>query len=487
MISLRSIRSWAVLALASGALTGAVLSPNAAAAAVGPDPLGPLGANPAAAARPPVPPRGADYVPGEVVVGYLPSAGPTLTADIARSMRFRAAPSLGGGAHVLRLPRGMSVTRALTALRRQPGIAYAVPNFIAHIAAARIPGWIPNDPGIAHVRAGWEALQWNFLPGTGVDAPQAWSHLRADRRPGGRGVLVAVLDTGVAYRKWHNYAKSPDFAGTRFVSPYDFVANNPYPLDRDGHGTTVAGVIGEATNNGAGVTGLAYGASIMPVRVLGADGSGDAGTISKGIRYAVTHGARVINLSLEFSMDVTPGDIPDVLSAIEFAHARGVVVVAAAGNEGTAQLAYPARAPAVISVGASTRDRCLAAYSNMGPTLDLVAPGGGDDAALSSDPNCHPLRQLPTIYQMTFLSAAHPRLFALPGGISGTSFAAPHVAATAALIIASGVLGKRPTPDQILGRLEATAQPLGGSQPNPDYGYGLLNAAAATARDRGTG
>ncbi len=292
---------------------------------------------------------------------------------------------------------------------------------------------------------------------------------------------MAILDTGVAYRDWQAFVKSPDFTGTRFVAPYDFVANNRFPLDREGHGTFVAGLVAEATNNGSGLTGLAYGASIMPVRILDADGTGDAATISRGIRYAATHGAQVINLSLEFSLDVTPADIPDIMSAIRFAHRRGVVVVAASGNEGVDQVAYPARAPAVISVGATTRDRCLANYSNEGARLDLVAPGGGDDTSLLSDPSCHSSRTLPDISQLTLVDPSNPRRFGYPLGWYGTSMSSPHVAATAALVIASGVLGRHPTPDEVLARLETTAQPLGGSRPNKYYGWGLLDAGAATS------
>ncbi len=420
----------------------------------------------------------ADYVPNEVVVGYAPGPVAQAAARIRRTMGVRAAaapPSTG--TQVLRLPRGESVPQAIARLRRQPGVAYAVPDYIAHIAGS----WIPNDPGRARRAEGWELLQWNFLPGSGVNAPEAWANLIADGRPGGRGVVVAILDTGVAYRNWHRFRKSPDFGGTRFVDPYDFVANNRFPLDREGHGTFVAGTVAEATNNGFGLTGLAYGATIMPVRVLDANGAGDAATISRGIRYAATHGAQVINLSLEFDITVTSADIPDIVSAIEFAHRRGVVVVAAAGNDSSAEVAYPARARAAISVGATTRDRCLADYSNGGPRLDLVAPGGGDDSSTVQDRNCHPGRGLPDIYQMTFPNPADSRRFGFPGGWYGTSMAAPHVSAAAALVIASGVLGRHPSPDRVLARLEQTAQPLDGSKPNRDYGYGLVDAGAATA------
>ena len=425
----------------------------------------------------------ADYVPGEVVVGYAPQpaqAQATVQANIGRYMGIRqaAVPAPAPQTQVLTLPKGMSVPRALGKLRRQRGVAYAVANYIAHIAGS----WIPNDTGRGHIAQAWDQLQWNFLPVVGVNAPEAWSNMFGVHRPGGRGVTVAVLDTGVAYRNWKQFKKSPDFGVTKFVAPYDFVAKNTFPLDREGHGTFVAGTIAEATNNRFGLTGLAYGASIMPVRILDADGTGDAATISRGIRYAATHGAQVINLSLEFSLDVTANDIPDIMSAIRFAHHRGSVVVAAAGNEGVEQIAYPARAPAVISVGATTKDKCLANYSNGGSKLALVAPGGGDDTTLLDDPNCHPDRTLPDIYQMTFFDSTNPNKFGFPSGWYGTSMAAPHVAAAAALVIASGVIGRHPTPDQILTRLERTAQPLGGSQPNQYYGWGLLDAGAATSK-----
>jgi len=418
----------------------------------------------------------AGYAPNEVVVGYAPSpprsAGGVRYARAALSAE-EAAPS----ARVLRLPRGESVAAALARLRRQRGVAYAVPDYRAHIAG----DWIPDDEGAGHQPGDWQELQWNFVGPFGVNAPEAWANLIADGRPGGTGVIVAVLDTGVAYANRGRFRRSPDFSPYTFVKGYDFVNRNPYPNDRNGHGTFVAATIAEATDNHIGLTGLAYGARIMPVRVLDSEGEGEASTIAEGVLFAVKHHARVINLSLEFSPGVTAADIPELIRALNYAHRHDVLVVAAAGNEGHTAIAYPARAPNVVSVGATTEHGCLASYSNDGAGLTLVAPGGGADADLPGDPNCHP--ELPPgrdIYQVTFSGSSFTK-FGMPSGYEGTSMATPHVAATAALVIASGVLGRHPTPAQITERLRATARKLGGGGDERLYGAGLLDAGAATA------
>ncbi|MGH2854328.1 MAG: S8 family serine peptidase, partial [Solirubrobacteraceae bacterium] len=329
---------------------------------------------------------------------------------------------------------------------------------------------------------GWRALQMNFAGTFGVDAPGAWRNLIDDHAPGGRGVVVAVLDTGVAYANHGRFRISPDLYRYQFVKGHDFVAHNAHPYDRNGHGTFVASTIAEATNNGKGLTGIAYGVRIMPVRVLDSEGNGNASTIAQGVRFAVKHGARVINLSLEFPGGITASEIPQLISALRYADRHGVVVVAAAGNEAHSAAAYPARAPNVIAVGATTEHGCLASYSNFGATLTLVAPGGGPDANLPGDPNCNP--SLPPgrdVFQVTFRVISHPRRFGIPGGYEGTSMATPHVAAAAALVIASRVLGRHPTPAQVAARLRATARPLGGPSDSALYGAGLLDAAAATA------
>jgi serine protease len=429
------------------------------------------------------------YEPHELVVGYRGAATKLIaevdtetTLDVTLSSHPETTPNEA----LLQLPANITPIQAAQAIKKLAGVSSALPDYIAHIAGQ----FIPDDPGRARVIHGWEKLQWNFLAKDGVNAPEAWSNLQADHRPGAKGVVIAVVDTGVAFRNWKTFKQSPDFRGTKFADPCDLVigsikngsCTDPYPLDREGHGTFVAGTIAEATNNNYGVTGLAYQATVMPVRVLDAQGNGDSSTIAAGIRYAVAHGAQVINLSIEFTNGTTSSQIPDVVSAITYAHNHGVVVVGAAGNDEDSSLDFPAALPDVISVGATTRDRCLAVYSDIGKNLDLVAPGGGNDVDAATGSRCYPNRDLPDIYQMTFGNAAHPSQFGLPAGWFGTSMSAPNVAAAAAMVIASGVLGKHPTPTQILNRLEATAHPLGDSQPNNAYGYGLLNIGAATKK-----
>jgi len=146
-----------------------------------------------------------------------------------------------------------------------------------------------------------------------------------------------------------------------------------------------------------------------------------------------------------------------------------------------AAVAYPARSSDVLSVGATTQHGCQADYSNEGSDLDLVAPGGGVDNALDGDLNCRPKDPAGLdIFQMTFRHTNGVRTFGLPTGFIGTSMAAPHVSATAALVVASGILGPNPTPDAIERRMETTARDLGPPGKDPHYGAGLLNAAAAT-------
>jgi serine protease len=394
------------------------------------------------------------------------------------------------------IPAGVGVREMAAALRRNPAVSYAAPNYLATASAAnqqadeKLLVNVPNDPGtlteLPTVPGAWVTKQWGFLPwegqGTpllpispgGIDAPGAWENLVAAKRPGAKGVTVAVLDTGIAYRALGSrFRRSPDFSAGQFTKGYDFVENNSLPLDRNGHGTHVAGTIAEKTNNGIGLTGLAYRAKLMPVRVLDRVGSGRADDIAAGIRFAADHGADVINMSFNFGCGKK---VPSVTEAVRYATRRGVVLVASVGNLGSEScVSAPATINGVIGVGGTTEGGCLGSYSLAGKGVDVVAPGGGE--AVSGCPSV----LTGPIYQVTF-NGANERRFGEPGFYVGTSMAAAHASGVVAMILASGVVdrGKKaaPIPAQVTARLKKTARSIGLS-PLLE-GAGLIDAASAT-------
>jgi serine protease len=396
-------------------------------------------------------PRTETYVPGEVVV--------------------RAEG--GGAAKLIEISDGESVRETVSELRRDPSIDYAVPNYVARASA------FPGDPATMPSDPGYE-LQWNFWGPFGVNMPEAWALAARRGAPGGHGVTVAVLDTGVAYRNTGPFRRAPDLRS--FVAGYDFVDHDRAPLDLNGHGTHVAGTIAESTNNRRGAAGIAYGVRVMPVRTLDRFGAGDAVSVSRGIRYAVRHHADVINMSLEFPAFVGAAAIPQVMAAIRYARRHGVVMTAVAGNGARAPvLPYPGRARDVIAVAATTERGCRAVYSNAGAQVDVAAPGGGRDAAVAGNPwdaaHCRPELEGRSVYQQTF--ADDPAHFGLPSGYHGTSMAAPHVAGLAALIVGSRRLGRHPAPAAVQRLIERTARDIGPPGFDPAYGHGLMDAAAA--------
>ena len=409
----------------------------------------------------------------------------------------------GGGERLLELPEGVGVAEAARHLRANPAVAYALPNYVARTAG------IPNDPGRRSEPRGWRSLQWNFLPcGSscgqsaarlefespgGINALGAWNAIARSGRQSGRGARVAVLDTGIAYKtKKPFFKKSPDFSRKQFIGGYDFVKARSLPLDRDGHGTHIAGTIAERNNNGIAATGLAPASRIIPVRVLDAQGFGNARDITRGIRYAAKRGADVINMSFEFSRRVTScKQIKSVCKALRFATKRhGALVVAASGNgdatgSGLPEASFPARAPRVLGVGATNRGACIADYSNFGLGVDLVAPGGGTSSALDCGPvGSDESDQMTPIFQLTF-DGPSLKHFGFPKIYKGTSMATAHVSGVAAMIISSRVLGRNPSRAalecQLRGTTRHTSEELGETYDPSVHGAGLIDAARAVS------
>jgi serine protease len=287
----------------------------------------------------------------------------------------------------------------------------------------------PNDP--------MYSKQWH-LHNIGVVG--AWKETK------GSGVTVAVIDTGIT--------RVRDLVETKFVEGYDFVNDRKEAKDDNGHGTHVAGTIAEATNNYYGVAGIAYEANLMPLKVLNEYGGGTVADIAEAIKFAADNGANVINMSLGGG-----GESQLMKEAIEYAHNKGVVIVAAAGNESQNSASYPARYPHVIGVSALGPDGEKAPYSNFGAGVDISAPGGSDAGK---------------VLQQTIDPETGDAVFI---GLQGTSMASPHVAGVAALIEAAGVN----EPDEVLQVLKESARSIEDDGLNY-YGAGQLNAEAAVQR-----
>jgi thermitase len=306
------------------------------------------------------------------------------------------------------------VTEATDVLRADPAVAYVERDGIARAAAVT-----PNDPSFA--------AQWGIAR-TGVAT--AWETTR-----GSGSVVVAVVDTGVKVL--------PDLAG-RVLPGRDFVNKDRNAADDQGHGTMTAGVIAARGGNGTGIAGICWTCQILPVKVLGADGSGSYSDIAGGIRWSADQGADIINLSLG-------GDSDSRLlrDAVAYATGKGALVIAAAGNAGSSKPHFPAAIPAVLAVGASTTTDSRYKWSNYGSGwVDIAAPG------------CNPAQARNGIV----------------GQFCGTSSATPFVAGVAALLAST-----TPTPTAATMRtaLTTSADKIAGSW--VPRSSGRVNAAAALA------
>jgi serine protease len=388
----------------------------------------------------------------QLIVQFRADAGERDVARVSREAGAeRVRRSAFGNRYLMTLDDGFTVADAMARLASAPEVEYAEPNGRVHSF------FKPNDLGFP--------VQWNFRM---LDAERTW-----DIQKGDASVIVAVLDTGIAFENFGPYRKAPDFGTTTFVPGFDFINQDDHPNDDNFHGTHVASTIAEATDNTEGVAGLAFRCALMPVKVLDDQGEGSFFDVAEGIDFARGKpNVRVINMSLGGD-----GTNQTVTEAVDRAVAAGITVVAAAGNDGAGKVSFPAALPNVIAVGAIDGRKQKAPYSNFGPEIDLVAPGGDihrDDTGKDGLPDGRP----DGILQQTLdPDSAEQGIYDDFGYffVTGTSQATPHVAALAALLYKQGITD----PIAIKAAMEQTAEDLGAAGRDDMYGNGLIRPALA--------
>ncbi|MFC1861231.1 S8 family serine peptidase [Chloroflexota bacterium] len=315
---------------------------------------------------------------------------------------------------------------------------HLVPAIAASIPEAAIQGLLRN-PKVTHIEPDITV----YAIDTELDNSWGVKHIGSgtvhDGGNKGAGVKIAIIDSGIDY----NHSD----LDANYAGGYDFVNNNPDPMDIDGHGTHVAGTIA-AEDDGVGVVGVAPDAEIYALKVL-EGGTGDYSDVIAALQWAVDNGIQVTNNS--YGSAGYPGDT--VRDAFNNAYTAGVINIAAAGNEGIPpgrgdNVIYPARWDSVVAVAATDVSNERARWSSTGPAVELSAPGVNINSTLPGGGY---------------------------GGMSGTSMASPHVAGTAALVIAAGITGN----DVVRQQLIDTADDLGDTGLDPKYGYGLVDAYEA--------
>jgi subtilisin family serine protease len=343
-------------------------------------------------------------------------AGPFSDPEIASELGLQRI-------YLLELHEGQDVFTIIRELSNDPAVEYAEPDYLLTVATD--DDYFEQQWGLHNT--GQVILYLAGQDDADIDMPEAW-----DVTKGSQEVIVAIIDTGVDQ-------SHPDFA-TKLVPGYNIIDDNENPQDEDGHGTHVAGIVAAATGNATGVAGVCWECKIMPLKALDT-GGGYTSDVATAIRYAVDHGAHVINLSIEGE-----SGSDTLLSAIRYAYLKNIPTVAAMGNWGTDDLSYPAAYPETIAVGATDKFDLRAEYSNYGEHIDLVAPGS---EILS-----------------TYLSSQY-------GYMSGTSMSTPHVAGVLGLMRS---MSPHKTVEELRTILAASADDLGDPGRDIYYGAGRLNA-----------
>ena len=450
-----------------------------------------------------------EFVPDEIIIQYRPGVEPFAVQGLTLMGGYRnlrtSRDVAAGVVSVLKLTHVESARLSVDALRDRtlreierlnalPDVDFAQPNYIYK------PFVLPNLPDDKHY-----GLQWHYPL---IKLDHLWSESLVSNL---EDVTVAVIDTGIARK---HGTKTPveenheDFGGSGlspFIDEYDFISSASRSLDEDGydddatdpgdnpdpylasfHGTHVIGTIGAYTGNSTGVAGVAGGLAgssvkIMPLRALGY-GGGTTADIVDAIKYAAripnstdrlpSAPADIINMSLG-----STADDPLLRNAVDAAFLKGILIVAAAGNDGTPTTFYPAGYDSVISVSAVDIGAEITQYSNYGSTIDIAAPGGNFSFDLNFDTYVDGI--LSTFSEIEITGSYSTKLYAF---YQGTSMAAPHVAGVAALIKATN---PGLSPHDVQSRIEATAIDLGAAGRDNYYGHGLINAYAAVKNGAG--
>jgi len=393
-----------------------------------------------------------EFKAGEIIVKFRENIPQTGVQSLLRAEDVSILDEIGNfGLLLLSVPQGRELEK-IEELKRSPLVEYAEPNYVIQIAdtiavephySLRAPDVVPNDPSYPS--------QWN-LPG--IEAPAAW-----DITTGSDKVIIAVIGTGVSLdhpelqdKIWTNPGEIPgngiDDDRNNFVDDvhgWDFVNWPGEPQDDHGHGTFVAGIASAETNNGILIAGVSWGAEIMPVKVLDREGVGSIADANGGIIYAADNGAKIINLSFTLTGSAYSNAVQNV---VNYAHSRGALVVAAAGDSADGSYQYPAALNHVVSVVATDRDDERWSDSTYNDRVDIAAPGDG-------------IR--------SFWEGGY-------GLISSTHMATPHVSGLAALIWS---VNPHLTNVQVTGIITSTAVDLGDPGWDEYFGWGRIDAAAA--------
>jgi serine protease len=437
------------------------------------------------------------YLRGSLIVKFKPGtqAGAVSSATSQVAGVIEKTPSYADF-EIVGIPMESDVEQAAATLRARDDVAYAQPRYLNHAMSK------PNDPLYVN--------QWNF---PAIDMERAW-----DIQPGASSdIIVAVLDSGVAFRTGTlrylsrfpfqvtrngptypalgtvdvPFAAAPELGAsgsTRFVAPRDFIWNDELPVDLDSHGTHVTGTLGQLTDNGVGVAGMAYNVRIMPVKIIqglwdeifDSPFSGTDDVVARGIRYAADNGAKVINLSIGRSEG---GPAPAVTEAMRYAVGRGVFIAVASGNTKDSgnqpnRLGDSATTiDGMMVVGAVGRTLDAAYYSTTSAAVEIAAPGGDQRAGGSTAGILQQTLDLDLLetFERPVSQFGPPRADSFAYlYFQGTSMATPHVSGFAALLMQQGITN----PATIEAAIKLFAIDKGPAGRDDTFGFGLINPRA---------